>query len=321
MIAKLRHEQFGQLREPERMSLRLSIIDFQHPAMLLELALLAEQLGYYRLWLTEHHTREQSGSPILTAALTAARTSRIRIGTAAVLLNLYEPLKIAEDALHLELFFPGRIDLGIGSAVPPGAIGQELLGSRHRGDRGSYENKVRRLRDLLCLAAMPNTVAETVPGPATNTIPNLWICGTSEQSALLAAELGWGFSFNEHISRHSPAPSNGKRLLDVYKEQFLRYGHTKRPQCNVALYGLCLRDLRAAMERWPKQIEPSFLGSPQQVHEQILNLARWYDTDEIVVQSLSGDWRDRLFSYQAMAKAFALPGSELFEKVDDGADG
>jgi luciferase family oxidoreductase group 1 len=288
------------------MSLRLSIIDFQYPAMLLELALLAEKLGYYRLWLTEHHTREQSGSPILTAALTAAQTSRIRIGTAAVLLNLYEPLKVAEDALHLELFFPGRIDLGVGSAVPPGDIGQELLASGHRADRGSYENKVRRLHDFLCLAATPNTEAKIVPGPATDTIPNLWICGTSEQSALLAAELGWGFAFNEHINRHSPVPSNGKRLLEIYREQFFRYGHTKRPQCNVAVYGLCLRDLRAAMERWPRQVEPSFLGSPQQVHEQISNLARWYDVDEIVVQSLSGVWRDRLFSYQAISKAFGL---------------
>ena len=302
------------------MSVRLSIIDFQHPATLLELAVLAEKLGYHRLWLTEHHTREQSGSPILTAAVAASRTTRLRIGTAAVLLNLYEPFKVAEDALHLELFFRGRIDLGVGSAVPSGVIGQELLASRCRVDRRSYEDKVRRLHDLLCLAATQNAGAVTAPGPATDTIPNLWICGTSEQSAQLAAELGLGFFFNEHINRHSPAPLSGKRLLEIYREQFLRYGHTKRPQCNVALYGLCLRDLKAAMERWPKQIEPSFLGSPQQVHEQILNLARWYEIDEMVIQSLSGDWRDRLFSYRAISKAFGLPGSELFEEAGEGVE-
>lgn len=299
------------------MSLRLSIMDFQHPALLLDLAVLAEKLGYYRLWLTEHHTREQSGSPILTAAVTASRTTRLRIGTAAVLLNLYEPFKVAEDALHLEMFFRGRIDLGVGSAVPPGLVGQELLSSKCRADRQSYEDKVRRLHDLLCLAATPNKEVTIAPGPATDTIPNLWICGTSEKSAQLAAELGLGFSFNEHINRNSPAPLNGKRLLEIYREQFERYGHAKRPQCNVAIYGLCLRDLRAAMERWPKQIEPSFLGSPQQVHEQILKLARWYEIDEMVIQSLSVDWPDRLFSYRAISKGFGLPGSELIEEAGD----
>src|SRR5438046_1992473 len=93
--------------------LRLSVIDLQWPGNLEILLPALERLGYYRFWASEHHAAGQSASPTVIAAIAASQTSRIRVGTAGILLNYASPLRIAEDFALLELFFSGRIDLGI----------------------------------------------------------------------------------------------------------------------------------------------------------------------------------------------------------------
>src|ERR1043166_171815 len=99
--------------------LDLSVLDISWPGHVPRLVTQLEASGYHRFWTTEHHTLSQSASPTVLAGLAAGMTERIRIGTAGILLKYASPAKVVEDFRLLELFFPGRIDLGIAGAGIP----------------------------------------------------------------------------------------------------------------------------------------------------------------------------------------------------------
>src|SRR5262245_43034946 len=125
--------------------LRLSVLDTHWPGDLLALLPELDALGYHRFWATEHHSASQSASPMIIATLAAVACPRMRVGTAGVLLNLYNPVSVAHDVRLLEVLFPGRIDLGIASAIPGGAMGVALP------DGGSHSSFATKLRELVRL--------------------------------------------------------------------------------------------------------------------------------------------------------------------------
>jgi luciferase family oxidoreductase group 1 len=181
-------------REP---SLRLGILDLGLGAagqkgrdVLLgsfEHAVCAEGLGYSRYWLAEHHGEGAAHScPEILAGLIAQVTSRIRVGTAGVLLTYYSPLKVAKDFRLLNALFPGRIDLGVGAGRVDDETARGLLGPP--GAAPDYYEKVSELAGYLREPRVPVT-------PRGLGAPELWVLGSGGlRSARAAAGLGTAYS-------------------------------------------------------------------------------------------------------------------------------
>jgi alkanesulfonate monooxygenase SsuD/methylene tetrahydromethanopterin reductase-like flavin-dependent oxidoreductase (luciferase family) len=152
-----------------------------------------ERLGYHRFWATEHHSLVQSASPIVMTAIAAALSSRMRVGTAGVMLRLYSPVKVVEDFLLLELLFPGCLDLEIVGATPKEPLLSRLLDGRSQPDDVAFAREVTDLVRLLNPERSKDRSLDGAQvGPQVSTTPQIWLCGTSRRSALLAGELGAG---------------------------------------------------------------------------------------------------------------------------------
>lgn len=156
------------------------------------LAELAEELGFHRYWVPEHHGMRgvASSSPAVLAGHLASITERLRVGSGGVLLPNHPPLVVAEQFGTLAALHPGRIDLGIGRA-PGGA--PHVVSTLRRTDR-PYREQLEELRALL---DPETTTAVPVRG---GNVPELWLLGSSPGTAELAAELGVPFAFARHLS-------------------------------------------------------------------------------------------------------------------------
>ncbi len=182
-------------------------------AQTVELARIAERLGYRRFWLAEHH-----GMPGIASAATAVlighvagRTSAIRVGAGGVMLPNHSPLVIAEQFGTLATLYPDRIDLGLGRA--PGSD-HHVSRALRRGP-GAAESFPQDVRELLGLfdSPGPGQAVQAVPGGGID-IP-VWILGSSLFGAQLAAALGLPFAFASHF-----APAALEAALDIYRTRF-----------------------------------------------------------------------------------------------------
>jgi luciferase family oxidoreductase group 1 len=187
------------------------------------LAQRADELGYRRYWFAEHHNMPSVASttpPVLIAAA-AARTSRIRVGSGGVMLPNHAALIVAEQFAALEALAPGRIDLGIGRAPGSDPVITQLL--RQSGTSGDVERFPSHVHDIgLMLRAEGATLQFTSGGeytvratPAASGSPELWLLGSSDYSAQLAASRGLPYVFAIHFSGHGL-----QRALDLYRSQF-----------------------------------------------------------------------------------------------------
>ena len=175
----------------------------------LDLARHADALGYTRYWVAEHHNLANiaSSAPDIMIGQIAAVTSRMRIGSGGVMLPNHAPLTVMERFKVLEALFPGRIDLGLGRA--PGTDQITSVALRRRQDIRDDDDFLERLQEMLLIEnkgfpdnhpfsrvrAMPSDVA----------LPPLFLLGSSDYSAKLAASLGAGFSFAHHFASHDAA--------------------------------------------------------------------------------------------------------------------
>ena len=189
----------------------------------LELAQLCEALGYHRFWVSEHHSHPTivGTAPEVLMAAIAARTQRIRIGSAGVMLPHYAPLKVAEQFRVLDALAPGRIDLGVGRA--PGSDGRtaQLLNPNARAAE-HFPQQVLELRawinESLGGAGMP----PGHPGhgvhafPSGATAPALWMLGSSDYGAQMAAYFGLPYAFAWFITDGQGA----HQALDVYRQNY-----------------------------------------------------------------------------------------------------
>lgn len=157
-----------------------------------DLAELAEELGFHRYWVPEHHGMRgvASSSPAVLAGHLASVTERLRVGSGGVLLPNHPPLVVAEQFGTLAALHPGRIDLGVGRA-PGGA--PHVVSALRRTDRPYREQ----LEELQALLDPADTTAVPVRG---GNVPELWLLGSSPGTADLAAELGVPFAFARHLS-------------------------------------------------------------------------------------------------------------------------
>lgn len=188
----------------------------------------AENWGYKRLWVAEHHNM-----PTVTTAATslviqhiAAGTTHIRVGAGGIMLPNHSPYVIAEQFGTLETLFPGRIDLGLGRA--PGT--DQLTLRALRRDPGNAENFPQDVLELQAFLTplQPGQRIEAVPGSGTN-IP-LWILGSSLFGAQLAAELGLPFGFASHF-----APGSLDQALAIYRGRFIPSQQLEKPHALVGV--------------------------------------------------------------------------------------
>lgn len=303
-----------------------------------DLARSGDALGYHRYWLAEHHAMRGLADPapeILLARI-AAETRRIRVGTGGVLLPHYSALKIAEQFRMHEALSPGRIDLGIGRA--PGGTGlvSAALASR---DIAQFP---RQLHDLL--GFLDDTIPDQHPFsrlramPSGTTSPEVWLLGSSDYSAALAAEMGLPFCFAHFISGDAAAATRS------YRRGFRPSSRAGEPRVMLALSAIAAptpeeaEELATVVDLWrlrvPRGVDltiPSYeearaypytpydreeiaynrrrltVGTASFVRERLETIAGRHEADELMVLTITPDYASRARSYALLADAFSLP--------------
>ncbi|TKK21868.1 MsnO8 family LLM class oxidoreductase [Pantoea agglomerans] len=299
----------------------------------LQMAQRAEEWGYHRFWLAEHHNTAQlaSPSPEVLIAWIIAQTRHIRVGSGGVMLQHYSPYKVAENFNLLASLAPGRIDLGVGKA--PGGLPLSTHALQQGIDaakKGSFAEQLQLLDSWL----KPDQADPDDEGLAATPLPsrpaNRFLLGASEESARLAASLGWQFVFAAHLNgdrkllEHALSTysrlSQGQRALVAVQVVVadspagadllvanLRYYHVAvkdGPSVNVASLEQAERYVRQGGYR-DYQIEPrtpSLLkGTAAQVHAQLDALHHNFDIDEFVIDTPITEPVARLQSLELLA--------------------
>lgn len=190
----------------------------------IELAKVADGLGFERFWVAEHHNMPAvaSTNPAVLIGILAANTSRIRVGSGGVMLPNHSPLVVAEQFAILEAAFPGRIDLGLGRAPGSDPVITSLLrSSGTTSDVDAFERNVQDIQTLLdadgaSLQLPSGRVYGLSATPKAASVPAAWLLGSSEFSARLAAKLGMPYVFAHHFSGEGT-----KRIVDLYRDGFV----------------------------------------------------------------------------------------------------
>jgi luciferase family oxidoreductase group 1 len=307
----------------------------------LALARATDRLGYHRYWLAEHHaTPALAGpSPEVLIPQVAAVTSGIRVGSGGVMLQHYSPLKVAESFRVLETLHPGRIDLGIGRAPGSDQLTARALAGPLGGGIDDFPRKVADLLGFLHGELPPeHPHAGILAMPTGPTAPAVWLLGSSDQSAALAAHFGTGFSFAHFINA-----DGGGEVTRAYAAAFKPSAILAEPRASVAVFVVCAptedearrlaqsRDLfivklyTGRLSRYPTVAEAEayaysprewaiveharrrrIAGSPEQCRAGLEALAAEYGVDELVVVTITESWTTRLRSYELLARAFGL---------------
>ncbi len=304
----------------------------------LDLASHCEALGYHRFWLSEHHslpTIVGSAPEILMSAI-AARTQRIRIGSAGVMLPHYSALKVAEQFRVLEALAPGRIDLGVGRAPGGDMRTAQALNPHTFGTADHFPEQVRDLRAWT--SCEPHRGITAHPrGPAA---PEIWILGSSDYGAQVAAHLGLPYAYAYFFVDGQGA----EQALDLYRRRYQPSERHPQPHATVCVWALAADSEEAARhhalsrERWRldrargvlgpllppdtiaargftvddmRTLEPmrakAFVGSAEQVASRLRRLAQALELDELVVNTWAFDPKVRRDSYSLLAAEFGLP--------------
>ncbi|OLL30027.1 luciferase [Burkholderia sp. SRS-W-2-2016] len=310
-------------------------------AATVELAQLADDLGYTRYWCAEHHGLRGLSNPcpeVMLARLGSV-TKRIRLGSGGVMLPYYSPFKVAEQFMMLEALFPNRVDLGVGRA-PGGDMRTAQAVAAGTYNRGEiFPQQVTELLGLLHGKLSDDHLAQGVLlQPQIDTRPQLWMLGSSEFGGLLAAQLGIRFAFAHFINAHF-----GKPVALAYRERFQAGPEAAQPYLAAAVFVICAdteqeaADLEKAVDLRRVQMayglnEPipsieqgiaqeygereqlvidrekprSIVGTPEQVTERLKDLQEQFQADELMVLTVAGSYRARLRSYELLAEAFQL---------------
>jgi luciferase family oxidoreductase group 1 len=311
----------------------------------LDLAQLADRLGYTRYWLAEHHNLASiaSSAPDIMTGQVAAATSRIRVGSGGVMLVNHAPLMVAERFKVLEALFPGRIDLGLGRA--PGTDPVTSYALRRRQDAREGDDFLERFQELVLLerggfpAEHPFRNVHAMPADVA--LPPIWLLGSSGYSAELAAAVGMGFAFAHHFAEHDAASA-----MLSYRAHFKPSAALAEPRAILAVAAIAadneaeaeriassadlhfVRRARGEFEplaspeeaaafpyapadrqRIARQRERLVVGSADQVRGRLLALLEAASADELMITTMVYDHDARRRSYELLAEAFGLPSA------------
>lgn len=196
-----------------------------------ELAILADELGYYRMWMAEHHGTNAfaSSAPEITVAHLGAKTKNIRIGTGGIMMMHYSPLKMAEVFKTLSAFSPGRIDYGVGRA--PGGDNFSIYAlseGREPMVHNMYEKFDTTLELINDVVPTDRLYNKNIATPAEIVLPEAWLLGSSGNSAREAGQRGVGYSFAQFFNGEMT-----REILDTYKNNFQPSAFMEKPEINV----------------------------------------------------------------------------------------
>ena len=239
------------------MDLRLSVLDLspvssssngaQALRNTLEVARLADRLGYERYWLAEHHNLPSvaSSAPEVLIGHVASETSHIRVGAGGIMLPNHAPLRVAETFRVLEALHPGRIDLGIGRAPGTDPVTATVL-RRSRDGQGANDFP-QQFSELLAFSGdgFPegHPLRSVIAMPSDVPLPPIWLLGSSGYSAKAAGEMGLGYAFASHFSPANPAPA-----MRAYRESFEPSENFERPSAILAASVICAETNEQAEE-------------------------------------------------------------------------
>src|SRR3954471_19519216 len=307
----------------------------------LDLARHVDRLGYGRLWLAEHHNLPTiaSSAPDIMIGQVAALTKNMRIGSGGVMLPNHAPLMVMERFKVLEALFPGRIDLGLGRA--PGTDQITSLALRRRQDTANEQDDfLDRFQEMILFennGFPPNHPFSKVAAMPTGVpLPPIWLLGSSDYSAQLAAQVGAGFSFAYHFSDFPP-----EIPMLAYRNQFKPSAWRAMPYAILGLAAICaaseaeadrmatsadLHFARRALGQYGPLASPEeaaaypytpidrqriahnrkrlIVGSQTQVHERIAALAESTKADEVMITTMVFDHVARKRSYELIARTF-----------------
>lgn len=333
------------------MKLKLSILD-QTPVRRqssarealqesIQLVKLADEAGYTRYWISEHHNMRTlaCAAPEVLLARLGGETSRIRLGSGGIMLPNHSALKVAENFRLLEGLFPGRVDLGIGRAPGGDRVTASVLNPANTFDPHDYVQQIATLKAFLIDDGTPGTVHEKVKAiPYIQTVPELWMLTSSGESAYLAAHFGMALSFAQFIN-----PVGGPASVKEYRKRFKPSAELSEPRASVGIFAFCgeteekAAQVQAVMDyrllsilRGQTDEAPSYetvknytytgeeqrhiqynrqrmiIGTPDTVKEKIELLARQFGVDEVVLATFADSAEDRLRSYALLAESFEL---------------
>jgi luciferase family oxidoreductase group 1 len=331
------------------MSLQLGILDQsivfpgQTPsealANTIRLAQLAEELGYARFWVSEHHDSSQmaGASPEVLISHLLARTESIRIGSGGVMLQHYSPYKVAENFNVLASLAPGRVDLGIGRA--PGGLPRSTRAlQKGIAEPESLEDKLSQLEHYL---HGPLPEGEPLAGLQANPLPaqaaDVYLLGTSVSSARLAAERGYPYAFALFINND---PEAAREAFEAYRTHFNR-DKGREPRALLALSVIAadseeeaaelagsFKSVRVTLasgktvnvgsleqaEEFARQAGETYTtevrdaditkGTKATVRRRLLELRETYGVDELIFTTIVADFDKRVRSFRLLKEAF-----------------
>jgi luciferase family oxidoreductase group 1 len=309
----------------------------------LDLAQLADRLGYHRYWVAEHHGGPMLAGPapeVLIGPI-ASVTQGIRVGSGGVMLPHYSPLKVAEAFSLLAGLFPGRIDLGIGRAAGTDPLTTFALQRDRR--QASPDDFPQQLAELLAYLEddMPEEhpfarLSKTLPGRPE--VPECWLLGSSAQSAIWAAEIGLSYAFADFIN-----PEGAALVADYRRRHAAEHKH-RASRTAVAVWAICaetdeqaqylasssrmsmrlLRQGQLTAVPTPEKAldylraigQPTdhgftdgrrgVIGSPETVRAKLYEVADAYGAEEVIVVTITHDHGARRRSYELIADAVGL---------------
>ncbi|GGN23295.1 MsnO8 family LLM class oxidoreductase [Streptomyces fuscichromogenes] len=290
------------------------------------LAQCADEAGYERYWVSEHHGGPlASTTPPVAVSTIAARTERIRVGSGGVMLPNHTAFDVAEQFSFLEAAYPGRIDLGLGRAPGGRAIAIYALRDGAAANPASFPHQVESIQAMV----QPEGATVHVQGstytlkatPEARTTPTVWILGSSTESARLAGERGLPYAYAHHFSG-----TGTDEAVDVYRSRFRPSEHAERPRVLLTMnaviapteddarrlalpYALALLSMQTngSMQRQPlvedaetqalsgelkafstQLMAPWVVGTAAQGRAQISAFARRHDVDEVMIHPVAG---------------------------------
>ncbi len=307
----------------------------------LSLARLCDELGYYRYWVAEHHASDALAgcSPEVLLGRLGAETSQIRIGSGGVMLPHYSPYKVAENFKLLQSLYPGRVDLGVGRA--PGSDPFTAAALRY-GSQVGPQHFPQMVADLQALINDTDPTTAGMEGarafPKVDEPPQMWMLGSSEDSAGFAAQAGLPYSFAYFIN-----PSIRTDIFSLYRSHFKPGPNLDKPFTSLCIFTVCAETeeeairLSRSRDLWyvrllqgspgpvptvQEAIEYPYaeaeiraieanknkraVGNPQQVKEKLLEVAELFNTDELIILTITHDPEARRRSYQLLASEWGL---------------
>ncbi|AOZ93911.1 LLM class flavin-dependent oxidoreductase [Paenibacillus crassostreae] len=307
------------------------------------LAVATEELGYNRFWVSEHHSMPALAfsSPEVLVAHLAAATNRIRVGSGGIMLPHYSAYKVAENFRLLEALHPGRIDLGLGRAPGGMPLATRALQQDKYVDVNKYPQQVLDIIGYLN-NSMPagHPFEKLLAAPSISSAPEIWLLGSSGESARIAASLGTSYAFAEFFGT-----PGGEMATQHYNEHF-ESNHVleDHPRSMIATLAICAETeeeadqlaksndllflgIRTGLEipylpsvetanNYPytdadllhiQQIrQRRVIGTPAQVKKQLLQMSKDFNVSEILLNSPIHDEKARIHSYELIASEFGM---------------